>query len=855
MDRQAVPSHPPYRLYVCPGSHFDLGWCLDPDGALAVSDLIIKDALDAILGPRPDFRFNIEYVEFVRHFLSAYPEYKASLARLLADRKVEICATSTGAMEQILDGEALVRQLVYGIRWLQRELNYTPVVAQHTDLPGHTLQLPQLLARCGIPYLVYSRYRPPQAVHYWTSPDGSRVVACNHIHHYNWGYAFRRDPQTCARRMQETLGKKFAAAWPTAQVLVPDEHDLDWADPTVGERIAAWNQAHADLGRAELAIVRDFFEALDIENLPAYQGEAPYGFYSIPAFEPETYRQARLAENALADAEKWAAVRQKLGLGHTPAETFEDGWRNLFWCHDHNIAGKDGAVNDAVRTHRAAHARIVAESVLREVNATILANLRPNLALGRPLVVLNALSWRRSGLVEATMELPDPKPAGVTIRTPDGTIIPSQLLSSERAGDGRIDYDLDDPSMYAHQVRFLFEARDVPPTGYRTFYIAHGEMPPSGRGWTATPDCLENEFFTVSLVNGGIVSILDRRTGRELADASCQNQLGTVTPFANVCALEDLRGNLEDGYDPWDKPGRAPNFTGRAWEAKPTGVVEVLESGPLRGRLRLYSELEENGVVQEIELSANRPRLSLTTTIDWRGTHHRQVRLRLPFALKDPTVSYETPFGRVVLGRDELPGSYAAQNVRWVQKWIDLTEPGFGITLSAGCCAVHFDRATVSPLLVSTTYCRGDAFYWMENQGIHSFRFDLETHSGDTIGSGAYRIGWEAWSPLRVARVQPRLVGVPHRAVLPETYSFVSCDDVRIVITAFLADEGEFLLRLFNTSDMPVHTALELAWDLKSAARCLMTGRPQASVTFHGRTVPVEVGPYEIQTLRLEFAG
>ena len=147
----------PFEIFVVPGSHFDLGWVLHSDGSLALGDAIIHDAIELIRNGHPELRFTIEYVLFLRHFLETFPEQREIVREMLHDGRLEACASMTGAMEQILDGETLVRQFTHGIRWLQRTFDYTPTCAQHTDLPGHTIQMPQILARCGILYIAYSR--------------------------------------------------------------------------------------------------------------------------------------------------------------------------------------------------------------------------------------------------------------------------------------------------------------------------------------------------------------------------------------------------------------------------------------------------------------------------------------------------------------------------------------------------------------------------------------------------------------------------------------------------------------------------------------------------------------------------
>lgn len=840
------PTPLPLDVFVVPGSHFDLGWVLHADGSLALGDHIIHEAIELIRGERPELRFTIEYVLFARHFLETFPEHKPIVQEMLRDGRLEICASTTGMMEQILDGETLVRQLTHGIRWCERELGYRPICSQHTDLPGHTIQMPQILAKCGIPYVSYSRYRPPCPLHWWAAPDGTKVLACNHIQHYEWGRVLRKDLALAEASLLDYLKGPFREVWPSRQVLMPEERDLDWVEPQVCDTIKAWNDAHSDVATLRFTILRAFFEAVETDRLPIYRGEAPYGFYSIPTFEPQTYQQCRLAENAILAAERFAACRELEGLGTIAPERLNAPWEHLFWPHDHNIAGQDGPINDIVRTHRATHARVMGESILREVETSLLIHSDSRPELGKAFLVLNPLSWRRSGVVELLMELPVKELEAVEVVDADGQPVPSQLLEVEAAEEDRVDYQLDDPELAECQARIALVARDVPATGYSAFYVRPAGEPVPSRA-AATEELLENDHWRIELAEKKITSVTCKRTGRRIAGPG----------FFECVALEDLRGNLEDGYDPWDPRDNPPNYTGRQWTTE-IESMHLLEEGPVRTCVAMYGRLMDDCVItQEIEVCDDLPDLKLRVDVWWPGEKCRQVRLKLPFALNDPAITYETPFGSVIFGRDEMENTYRGDGTRWVQKWVDLSEPDFGVTMSAGCCAINFDGATVSPLLVQTTYCRGDAYYWTLNEGWHRFEFRLRTHDGDFRVNRDYGIGWEQWSPLRVVRSQPRVVSVPHRRRLPDRREYLRCDHPGVVVSAFKRSEGgeSCVLRLFNVTDQRVAAEVATAFTITAAQLCDMNEQAQSTAKHGDHTLPLELGPFEIAVYRLSLVS
>jgi alpha-mannosidase len=83
----------------------------------------------------------------------------------------------------IPSGESLLRQLVFGIRYAEREFGHTPSVAWLPDSFGFANTLPTLLRHAGIPFFGTTKLgwndttTFPYARFVWAGPDGSSVVA------------------------------------------------------------------------------------------------------------------------------------------------------------------------------------------------------------------------------------------------------------------------------------------------------------------------------------------------------------------------------------------------------------------------------------------------------------------------------------------------------------------------------------------------------------------------------------------------------------------------------------------------------------------------------------------------------
>jgi alpha-mannosidase len=80
------------------------------------------------------------------------------------------------------DGESLVRQLLVGQRYFQKEYGVVARIGWNPDSFGYNWQLPQIYKRSGLDYFVTQKMhwndtnQLPFRLFWWESPDGSKVL-------------------------------------------------------------------------------------------------------------------------------------------------------------------------------------------------------------------------------------------------------------------------------------------------------------------------------------------------------------------------------------------------------------------------------------------------------------------------------------------------------------------------------------------------------------------------------------------------------------------------------------------------------------------------------------------------------
>ena len=109
-------------------------------------------------------------------------------------------------------------------------------------------------------------------------------------------------------------------------------------------------------------------------------------------------------------------------------------------------------------------------------------------------------------------------------------------------------------------------------------------------------------------------------------------------------------------------------------------AIEVVETGPLRGAVRVRRAWRDSRIEQTYRLLAGSRRLDIVTRIDW---HERQVYLqaRFPLAVHSHEATYETLYGVIRRPTHRNTSWDAARYEVSGHRFADLSEPGYGVAL------------------------------------------------------------------------------------------------------------------------------------------------------------------------------
>jgi len=754
----------------------------------------------------PDFHFACSQAQLYQYTKERFPELYEQIKGWVATGRWE----TTGAMWvesdcNVPSGEALIRQMLYGLAFFRDEFGTRPRVCWLPDVFGYPASLPSILAGCGIPYFMtcklhWQSQNPfPSHLFWWEGTDGARVLA--HVPKLLRYYNGTIVPQEL-RMAWENFKEKGIYD----EVMLPFGYG-DGGGGVTPEMMeyAAREKRFPGLPATRVTGGEAYFDTVVAQSpdLPAWVGElyleTHRGTYTT---QGRTKRANRKSELLLRDAEIWGSWA---GLGGQPVEMapLHQAWERVLLQQFHDIL--PGSSIGPVYEDNLADLDRAQEAALGVRQAALRA-LADGAAPAGDLVVFNSLSWSRSDPVEAVVADPG---GAFHLRDAHGRSCPVQVLSR---GDG--------------QARILFEPYDVPAMGYESYTVRPG-APGTMDGLAARERGLENAALRAEFDDeGNLVRLLDKRCGREVISPE---EPANLWQLFQDGPEREAAWNVHDTFEKrqygWDGPA----------------TIRVIESGPVRAALLIERARGDTQASLRVELHKRLPRLDFVADVDWQ---ERQTMLKLafPVQVRSTEATCEIQFGTV-----QRP---THRNTTWDQQkfeicahhWVDLSEGGYGVSLLNDGRFGH----DVKGNMLRLTALRGPEYPDPQaDLGDHHFVYALYPHAGDWREGGTARRGWELNAPMTAV--------VSRGSGNGGARSLLEVEGSGVVVTAFKpAEDGDgWVLRLYEAHGGRGPVQVRFAQPPTRAVATNLVEEPEDGLDLAGSALSFEVKPYEIKTFRL----
>jgi mannosylglycerate hydrolase len=421
---------PPLRvIHLVPHTHWDREWYLPFQTFRARLVGLIDGLLDE-MDRDPSVCFTLDgQTATVDDYLEIRPEAEGRLARLIRDGRLALGPWAILMDEFLVSGETIVRNLEVGWQRAQA-LGGVMAVGYLPDMFGHVAQMPQILARAGIGDAVVWRGVPMAIdghVFTWKAPDGSEV-RCEYLCR---GYGQAHDLFDLDDRIGRKLDVYQSVMEPffghdETLAMYGEDHSLPM--PGYAAAIAHFN-ASQDRYDVRIETLATYIEATRDRSRATrtWTGELRSGARANILAGVASHRIE--VKQAAARAERWLERRAEPLLAlhglDWPARELEIAWRRVIEdsAHDSVCACSCEATVQQVLT-RYAEAEQIGQALVEETLDEIGAH-----APAGSWVVWNPSPRDRTDIVEISM--PADAPLGVVAA--DGTAVAIQSLSVDRA--------------------------------------------------------------------------------------------------------------------------------------------------------------------------------------------------------------------------------------------------------------------------------------------------------------------------------------------------------------------------------------------------------------------------------------
>ncbi len=737
----------------------------------------------------PEYKFMSSQAQLYQYVKEDSPATYEKIKKLVAEGRWEV----EGAMWveadcNLTSGESLVRQVLFGKRFFQKEFGVDCKVLWLPDVFGYSAALPQILRKSGVDKFVTSKISwneynmLPYDTFMWSGIDSTEIFS-----YFLTAQRYRKGekPETHATYTAMLEPDMIKGAWNRYQqkylnneVMLTFGYGDGGGGPTE-EHIETHRRLQKGLPgvpNTKIEFAGDFLNRVvertkDNPKLPKWIGELYLEFhrgtYTSNALNK---RNNRKCEFLYQNTELFCEINRLLNRRAYPQEKINEGWECILLNQFHDII-PGSSIFEVYEESTRQYDAIKAEGsrILNGAQKDILANIKTNGGI----VVFNPLSFTHSGDV---------------------------------AVDGK----------------HIF-VRDVPAKGWK---VVQGD---EGTGSVAADEKhMENDFFLLEFAPDYTISRLyDKRAGREVLRVG---ERGNVLE-----AYEDFPRE----YDAWEI---SRYYVEKRREIDDVSAVEVLEDGSRKG-VKITRRFLNSTVEQKVWLYSDTDRIDFETAADW-NEEHLLIKAAFPVDINADKATYEIQFGSVERPTHINTSWDAAKFEVCAHKYADLSECDYGVSLLNDCKYGHDIHNGVMrlTLLKCATHPNIHA-----DRCHHDFTYSLRPHVGSFRHAGTVQAAYDLNNPLCASRVGKQDGALAESFSLVSS----SAENVVVDTVKKAEDSDSTVIRMYESWNKRCNTTLTFGMPFEKAYLCDLMENELEELKISENSVTLPVKPFEIITIKL----
>ena len=673
-------------------AHIDVAWLWTLGQTRRKSERTFHNVI-RLMEQFPDYHFTQSQPQLYQYIKEDQPALFDSITEKIKEGRWEPIGGMWVEADCNLSGaESLARQFLLGRTFFREHFGKdaeSPILWL-PDVFGYAWALPQLIRQAGLKYFMtikigWSQYnRLPYDTFLWQGIDGMRILThFSTVKEYGSVFASTYNAMANGREalgtwqnfQQKELHKDLLMAYgfgdggggPTRQMLANIEVMKEFPS----------------LPQVKQSSAKQFFESIepltDSKMMPIWNGELYLEYHrGTYTTQSRNKRANRKSEFLLHDTEFIATYASLITNYQYPITAFQTAWRTVCLNQFHDII-PGSSIGTVYEESQQQYAQLTEDvTQMRDEALDVIAT-----QLNAEVLLVNATSFTQQGLVF----IPGDSPQHFTRGEKPVTVQPVEAGVWVDAGE------LPPYSMTALQATEVDKSSPIIDLPTSTVF-------------------LENDYIKVEFnADGDITRIFDKGAAREvLAPDSIANQFQA----------------FEDRPSSWDAWDIEIFYDDKMWLAEPASSIEIVEHGELRQTIEVKRKILNSHYTQRISLNHNSPRLDFDSHIEWKE-RHILLKVAFPVDVLAPQATYEIQWGNVQRPTHRNTSWDWARFETCAQKWVDLSEGDYGISLLNDCKYGHDTHHNVMRLTLLRSPTRPDP---SADLGEHQFKYSLYPHAG-----------------------------------------------------------------------------------------------------------------------------
>ncbi|MBR1970814.1 MAG: alpha-mannosidase [Clostridia bacterium] len=773
-------------------THIDVAWLWVLEQTAEKVQRSFSSVL-SLMDAYPEFKFMQSQPQLYEYMKEHAPEKYEELKKRVKEGRWE----AEGGMwveadTNLTSGESLVRQLMFGKRFMKEEFGVDCKCLWLPDVFGYSAALPQIMKKCGIKSFVTSKLswndfnRMPYDIFMWEGIDGTEIFT-----YFLTAQQATKDGEgvTLTAYNGQIKPSYILGTWRRFQQKAYCSDVMlsyGWGDGGGGPtKEMLENQRRLSYGlpgfpKTQIDTLDNFISrtynsfcenAKKLKRHPKWVGELYFekhrGTYTSIAKIKKQNRKCEFMYQAL----ETLSVLDSVLLNNTYEQAYiNKAWKTMLLHQFHDVL--PGSSIESVYERTDHDFTELMSSGQEKINEKI-ENLSVNVKTNGGVFVYNPNAFNSSDVV-----------------------------------------DIDGEKVYVE---------DIPGMGYRVVTPAANK-----NSVKVTNKTMENDFYLITLDDAcQIISLYDKVNHREVVKpGGLFNELQVFEDYPYECDAWEINHYYKQ----------------KMWPINNVDETKIISEGARTG-LKITRNYLNSQIVQTIFLYENIGRIDFDTTIDWHE-EHQLLKASFPVDVHANEAVYDIQFGNISRPTHENTTWDKARFEVCAHKWADIFDGSYGMSLINDCKYGH--SAEGSTLKLSLLKC---ATYPYENadKGVHTFKYAVYPHAGSFKEAQTAKVAQLFNKPL-MAKTMAAQDGS-----LPDNYSLISCKNENILIDTVkkAEDSDDIIVRLYEYFDRRTKAEIAFGFNVKKAFLCDMLENNIEEISVCDNAALVDVSNYEIVTLKL----